>query len=328
MLEDGSIIVADRADALLFLYDSTGRFVRTLGGMGYGPGEFRMISGVAPLGGDTILVFDGTGRRLTTFTLDGDVTGTHTVELPADFEHSLSGYELAGILEGDRAVLVPDAVPGQSRTQADTFRIDIPVLVVSREGELLHRLDGLWGMEAFGDELTTMIAPLGWRRIARVTEEGILSADVEAGVIERYDARGTPVQALQLSHDREPLPVHVQDDWIESRTRGIEDRSQRAYFQRWLAQLPFPEHLPYLSDLHADGDGRFWLRTATLPNEALGSQWIIVDAEGVPTAAIELPSALRILELRGRHLLGLWTDSLGVQTVRSYDREALSMRDG
>ena len=111
-LADGSALVADRADALLFLYDPRGQFVRTLGGMGYGPGEFRMISGVAPLGGDTILVLDGTGRRLTTMTLDGDVAGTHTIDLPADFEHSLSGYELAGILEGDRAVLVPDAVPG------------------------------------------------------------------------------------------------------------------------------------------------------------------------------------------------------------------------
>ena len=111
-LDDGSVLVADRPDALLFLYNPTGQFVRTLGGMGYGPGEFRMISGVAPLGGDTILVFDGASRRLTTLTLDGDVAGTHTIDLPADFEHSLSGYELAGILEGDRAVLVPDAVPG------------------------------------------------------------------------------------------------------------------------------------------------------------------------------------------------------------------------
>jgi len=63
----------------------------------------------------------------------------------------------------------------------------------------------------------------------------------------------------------------------------------------------------------------FWLRTATLPNEASESRWIIVDAEAVPTAAIELSPALRILKLRGPHLLGLWTGSVGVQTVRSYD---------
>jgi len=112
--------------------------------MGYGPGEFRIVSGIALLEGDTILVFDGASRRLTTMTLDGDVAGTHTIELPADFEHSLSGYELAGILEGDRAGLVPDAVPGRPRTQANTFRIEIPALVVSCEGELLHRLDELW----------------------------------------------------------------------------------------------------------------------------------------------------------------------------------------
>src|SRR5688572_2268538 len=43
-LEDGAIVVADGGSREIRFYDSAGRHIRSIGGDGEGPGEFRVIS--------------------------------------------------------------------------------------------------------------------------------------------------------------------------------------------------------------------------------------------------------------------------------------------
>jgi hypothetical protein len=65
----GRIFVAPLTDlGTVGVYDATGRFLRTLGRPGEGPGEFRYAWNVMVLPGDTILVFDSYLRRYTIFT--------------------------------------------------------------------------------------------------------------------------------------------------------------------------------------------------------------------------------------------------------------------
>src|SRR5690606_23453844 len=66
---DGTIVVA--LDTELRWYDPAGRFVRRAGRAGEGPGEFRRISYMRLLPGDTVLVFDGANRRTTIIAPDG-----------------------------------------------------------------------------------------------------------------------------------------------------------------------------------------------------------------------------------------------------------------
>ena len=47
----------------LVVFDSTGRFLQTVGREGDGPGEFRWIRGLIAVGPDSVLVFDGPGMR-------------------------------------------------------------------------------------------------------------------------------------------------------------------------------------------------------------------------------------------------------------------------
>ena len=51
------------ADALVAVYDSTGRFLTRLGGIGDGPGEYRQPNVVTPLG-DSMAIFDAGTRRV------------------------------------------------------------------------------------------------------------------------------------------------------------------------------------------------------------------------------------------------------------------------
>lgn len=62
-MPDGRIVVADRSNHEIRVFDATGKFVRTMGRTGDGPGEFRDPLQVTALGGDSLLVWDMSRHR-------------------------------------------------------------------------------------------------------------------------------------------------------------------------------------------------------------------------------------------------------------------------
>jgi len=76
-LSDGRWILIDFAT--LKLYDERGRYVRTIGRKGSGPGEFRQLREVCVAPGDTIIGISLADRRISTF----DSTGKHVRSIVA-----------------------------------------------------------------------------------------------------------------------------------------------------------------------------------------------------------------------------------------------------
>ena len=67
-LSDGRIVVADRQLPGVRMYDSVGVFLRQIGRVGEGPGEYTAVGGVVVLPGDTIVVRSPyTGRAVQVF---------------------------------------------------------------------------------------------------------------------------------------------------------------------------------------------------------------------------------------------------------------------
>ena len=66
-----NIYVLDVSSQEIQVFDSEGAFLRTLGGAGEGPGEFRFAAGPAVGPGDTVWVADGMSRRYSIFGPDG-----------------------------------------------------------------------------------------------------------------------------------------------------------------------------------------------------------------------------------------------------------------
>jgi len=64
----GELILSHVSDlSRVFVYDSTGRFLRAIGRIGSGPGEFRLVRSLQIARGDTLLVFDNGGPRISVF---------------------------------------------------------------------------------------------------------------------------------------------------------------------------------------------------------------------------------------------------------------------
>ena len=72
-LSDGSIVAADRATGEVRIYDETGGHLRSMGGMGEGPGEFDDPYELWVTAGDTLWVGDATAPwRYNVFASEGE----------------------------------------------------------------------------------------------------------------------------------------------------------------------------------------------------------------------------------------------------------------
>jgi hypothetical protein len=86
---------------------------------------------------------------------------------------------------------------------------------------------------------------------------------------------------------------------------------------RMLGKREFPETLPAYNDLRVDSEGLIWVRAYVLPGVTTAT-WSIFDADGLLLAELDVPAALRVLDVGRNHLLALARDSLDVEQVRYY----------
>jgi hypothetical protein len=97
---DGSIYVFDRQVPALRKYDSKGKFVRTLGRKGQGPGEYLSGGGLAVLPDGKVLLWDTGTWRINVYSPEGE----YIRSLPTP-----SGFTGTGTLVTSRSLLVDSA---------------------------------------------------------------------------------------------------------------------------------------------------------------------------------------------------------------------------
>jgi hypothetical protein len=82
-LPDGGLALTHRSKQEILVLDASGRFLRSIGRAGDGPGEFRTIGAPWHVDGARLGVHDGRPRRATMLSMQGDVLASRSVVLPA-----------------------------------------------------------------------------------------------------------------------------------------------------------------------------------------------------------------------------------------------------
>ena len=92
---------------------------------------------------------------------------------------------------------------------------------------------------------------------------------------------------------------------------------RRPDFERWLAEVPFPDSMPTFRALAADSSGRVWVQewNRATDNE---DRWLVFAPDGKLTATVEVPVRLTILGIYEDVVLTLWKDELDLEYVRLY----------
>jgi hypothetical protein len=157
-LSNGRIVIANGASSELRIFASDGQFVRSVGGNGEGPGEFRVIGYLGVLPGDTILVYDSRLRRLSRFDQLGTFVDSRPITgivLPylvgAHSQHEIGAWQFIGADDDRLGIFAAPMEFGTIDSRTGAFRA-MDTLPASEEARVQYRGRATRAFRPFGRE--------------------------------------------------------------------------------------------------------------------------------------------------------------------------------
>lgn len=321
-LPGNRVLVADARRAGLYVYDATGRHLRTLGREGRGPGEFRGLMTVS-VQGDSIGTWDLSQRRFSLFTADGGFQ--RILATPPD-PGAWDVAREAWLLPGQRVLtywLHADSVgPVPQGVRIRKWPNVAALTITDSAGAVRGRspsFNGVYsGQSERGDArqlfsnlpfVATTGARVAWGSGERF-EVFVADTTLQPRQIVRWAVVDEPLteDAVQAAREglRASLPPGAPAARIEEALNAI------------VASELLPKVRPAISRALFDDAGRLWLGRFEAPIRGLAESydWVVLDSEGVPVGRVRVPTGTRLEAVSGTDLLVSVRDSLDVQTVQ------------
>jgi hypothetical protein len=321
MLRDGSIVVTDgvlTSAPSLRVYDASGKYVRTLGRRGQGPGEFMLINGVAALPDGRLIVRDPQNNRINVYAANGAVLDqwnfprSPNVDLsPGLFADSAGTVYLRLILPapaGQVGGVKPIALVrfGSDGRVIDTVRV--PALPVppnkitaakvepggtSRNDFTVPFMpDSRWALSPRGHLITGTTGRYAFEILApRVGTAGAASSS------RAWWKAGDPIISVRRNVQPVALASEERTEWIatmEALARTVDPR------WRWTGP-EVPRSKPAYRDLKIAADGRIWVLVSTPSERIPRVEW---DTTSSPMAKVHWrePARYDVFEPDGSYL--------------------------
>lgn len=324
LLGDFSLVVEDDQAADLKFFDSRGRLRRTVGRRGEGPGEFRNVTNMTVVAGDTIHVFDRGLQRVTMLDPEGGIVTTTLIGPSTDRDLG-SALEAWPLVEGRELVLRPaireetPSGPLPRRYPVDLALVRWPEATGAEAERVL--ISGAYQVE-FEDGLTPV--PFAPTPAVAAADGRVAYTSSVRYAITIADGGLRPRRKVQWSGWTEVLvEQHV------SEVRGVAEdalgaaRRNRPQFVENLLDAYFsasvlPDSIPAISRLLMDDVGRVWVSqfTPSLGRLIDEGPWHVLDTRGHPVARIEFGPRARLAAVRSDRVVLVVSDELGLESIR------------
>lgn len=318
-LSDGTVVVGHNQPPELRFYAADGTHLRTAGGEGEGPGEFRRVAAVIRLPGDTLLVHDWNLNRTSRFGPDGSFL--ESVTLGGGEEGGLGG-NVVGRLEDGTLVVEPfTSFGGGSLPEEGVHRYDSPLLAYEPDGSLrdtlLVRPGRAYHVRRSGGGFRVTVGLFSTGPYQAVAPDALFTAHSRAWEIEVRAPDGEVHRIVRLDRPRRPVTGAALDSLIERRVDDIDDPDRRRERETEYREMPVPDLRPAFDALGLDAEGHLWARE-TDGGDAAPDRWIVFGPDGRVRAVATLPPRFFPHEIARDRVVGRWTDELGVPYVRIY----------
>lgn len=300
---EGQVVAYDVDAGELRVIDQGGGGVQPIGGVGEGPGEYRMIlqAGFDAAGG--VLAFDPVQRRLLHYPGHGAAVTTK-IEFP-------SGFLASGIVAG-RLIVVGSRAPEKGEIP-DSLDVEVmafdPDGASERLGILPMRVEGRGAGQLrkapaiFEAQPKWVVAPGGQ----------VVHADGVSGIAKVFGLDGSPLMRIGT----EALPRAVTDAEFERELEARLAKAGSGPMGRALRQQASRRvaNQPGVTDVVALENGQIWLRQA--PSEAGDSVvWLVFEADGGNPKRVQLPTSTRLLASGGDLVVAEWGSGGSEREVR------------
>lgn len=317
-LSEGRFALAHRSRHQVLWFDSTGTRLSAAGREGDGPGEFRTISRMFRLPGDTLVVTDGSLARLSIFDAEGQLVRTSSFDFT-------SGLAQPVVLLSDRTLLARPGFSFNSSTPAGIQRDTAALSRFDLDGKLVGEVPAIpmgenWVFN-MGGSTAAGPHPFGKRTLIAPSAGGFWIVTGDRPEAELRGPDGALRRIVRWADRSAPLTQDVAGRFETFVRRDVDPQDEPA-IEAYLEDMDYPATLPSASELMTDSDGYLWVEPfdADIGDET-SPPWVVLAPDGHLLGVIGFPGRLEIRAITTDRVYGVWTDELDIEWVRVYRLE-------
>jgi hypothetical protein len=309
----GDLYVLDDGESSVKVYDASGRFIRRFGRKGGGPGEFQWMTGLHV--NSDVRVTDMVQRRMTIFSLDGQLLRTEPLLAPDDRVLGEAVPLRHGWNVGTSNAQLK--LEGGGATSRENMQIVLYAFSRAETDTVFQYRSSAAAFHPRNAPLPAGIASthLGQGGAYAVLGDSIVAvADGYTGSVRWY--RATP--AGLVAYRTRQLPsrsVPTTDADIRRIERRLRGEGNGSSLPR---QLVFnaPPRSSIASEALFSDDGSLWVRNT--PEAETGHVWTVFDRAGNISIRLQMPRGFDLKHVRGQNLYGFGRTSNDAALVQVY----------
>ncbi len=273
---EGYFYVCENGGRRIVVFDPEGKYVKSFGREGSGPGEFQSIALIA--WSDKLLtLYDARLKRVTEYSTDGVLCGIYSQ--PA----TSAGRGFYPVTGGASVILNMRS----ERRGVDSWAT-MELLVIDADGDTLSSLKP--PAKPFQRSLQDLEVAFVWSynvypRIVYRPGEGIVVYDAESPALNWFSLSGEPTRRINVGLPRIRVSVEqrrkVREYWNE-RIRDSEGEAKRQ-MKAVRDNVAFGDFVPFWNNFLIDDTGYYWLEiyeTTQQKQEAGGAAFRVLRASG------------------------------------------------
>lgn len=306
-----NIYVADWLMNSVPVINGRGNLIRSIGGQGSGPGEFRNIEDVEILNGGNLLVYDPQMWRITIYFPDSDSV-MKTISVPPGPRTTFL-TTIRGVIESADPIMVGVYVMANSpQNYTDRIRTDI-VRTVSVEGTIIDSIVAFPHKEnlmlAAGGGFSVRTNPFGRRGVIHTHADRIYYGWTDTVGVRIYSLHGEFTGGFKVPYERAPVTSHDAD-------QAVKDLDDDEAYLREVLRAHVPKTWPAFETFVVDDRGRVWFGIVGEGGET--ARWDGFTPGGEYVGSLKFPPNFDLMVVLGDRAYGVRTNDRNVPRIEIY----------